>query len=97
MSVIAQMVGDTERSSNYSVSGGFDIFFLVNERILQAIASSYVTQWQKFATSSSGKHLTLSVSILDKNASVQADRLSTSTATLLGELKYALQHRPAKA
>ena len=28
----------------------------------QAIAASYVTQWQKFATSSNGKHLTLAVS-----------------------------------
>ncbi|KAI0347134.1 DUF1793-domain-containing protein [Trametopsis cervina] len=43
MSVIAGLVGDSARSSNYS-----------------NIAASYVTQWQKFATSADQKHLTLS-------------------------------------
>ncbi|KLO07574.1 DUF1793-domain-containing protein [Schizopora paradoxa] len=43
MSVIAGMVGDTARESNYS-----------------SIAASYVTQFQGFALSSTGKHLTLS-------------------------------------
>ncbi|KAI0683606.1 DUF1793-domain-containing protein [Cytidiella melzeri] len=43
MSMIAGLVGDSARSSNYS-----------------SIASSYVQQWQKLATSSTGKHLTLS-------------------------------------
>ncbi len=32
----------------------------------QSISASYVTQWQKFATSSTGEHLTLSVNILRK-------------------------------
>lgn len=32
--------------------------------IPQSIASSYVEQWQKLATSSTGKHLTLAVSDL---------------------------------
>ncbi|KAI0770848.1 DUF1793-domain-containing protein [Irpex lacteus] len=43
MAAIADLVGDSARSSNYS-----------------NIASSYVQQWQKFATSSTVKHLTLS-------------------------------------
>ncbi|KAI0796743.1 DUF1793-domain-containing protein [Abortiporus biennis] len=43
MAVIADLVGDQARSSNYS-----------------SIAASYVQQWQTFATSSGGQHLTLS-------------------------------------
>ncbi|PCH41118.1 DUF1793-domain-containing protein [Wolfiporia cocos MD-104 SS10] len=43
MAVMADMVGDTATSANYS-----------------SIASSYVSQWQGFATASDGLHLTLS-------------------------------------
>ncbi|KAE9397140.1 DUF1793-domain-containing protein [Gymnopus androsaceus JB14] len=42
MSKIAELLGDSSKSSNYS-----------------SIASSYVSQWQSLATSSSGNHLTL--------------------------------------
>ncbi|KAJ3976289.1 DUF1793-domain-containing protein [Lentinula raphanica] len=42
MAKIADLLGDSSKSSNYS-----------------SIASSYVSQWQNFATSSSGNHLTL--------------------------------------
>ncbi|KAJ4478253.1 hypothetical protein J3R30DRAFT_2880603 [Lentinula aciculospora] len=42
MAKIADLLGDTSKSSNYS-----------------SIASSYASQWQTFATSSEGDHLTL--------------------------------------
>ncbi|KAJ3558367.1 hypothetical protein NM688_g972 [Phlebia brevispora] len=42
MSEVASLVGQTQKSQNYS-----------------SIAASYVPQWQAFATSSTGKHLTL--------------------------------------
>lgn len=66
MSEIAAIVGDTARSSNYSVCSidPFTCLCIMFDGLqypLQSIAASYVTQWQNFATSSDGTHLTLSV------------------------------------
>lgn len=64
MSVIAGVLGDTSKASNYSVRA----FSLETGRGIvtpssrtQSIASSLVTQWQSLATSSDGMHLTLAV------------------------------------
>ena len=64
MAEIASLVGDSARSANYSVSisptysSCGQLIYLI---LVQSIAASYVTQWQQFATSSTGKHLTLAV------------------------------------
>lgn len=64
MSEIYKILGNTAQASNYSVSGVLSREDAVLTTSFQSIAASYVTQWQKFATSTTGPHLTLSVSQL---------------------------------
>lgn len=66
MSVIAGLLGDSSKSSNYSVRFITPCYIHPDTDLVvlkKSIASSYVTQWQKFATSSTGEHLTLSVGL----------------------------------
>ncbi|KAJ7129541.1 DUF1793-domain-containing protein [Mycena epipterygia] len=59
MSVIAGILGDNEKSSNYSVCAplGVSLSLPTNQ---QSIAASFVSQWQTLAISSDQSHLTLS-------------------------------------
>lgn len=90
MSVIAGLLGDTVKEANYSVRCPSRLNaegFIYNQH--QSIVSSYVIQWQEFATSSDGTHLTLSVSI-----SVQFFRLANfrlSMATMQGKTNSPLR------
>ena len=65
MSQIASLAGQSQKSANYSVSplviSSWKRGISESHEHEQSIAASYVTQWQKFATSSTGKHLTLAV------------------------------------
>ena len=68
MAEIAALVGNSALSANYSVRAtacqiDFRVLIFCVLRCDQSIAASYVTQWQNFATSSSGKHLTLAASV----------------------------------
>jgi hypothetical protein len=64
MAQIELLLGNTAKSTNYSVRSDLHPPCILLDVVAQSIATSYVTQWQKFATSTTGAHLTLSVSLM---------------------------------